>query len=43
MGKDHDFNAINNEEAKRVLSLELPAGSLTAHQTRECPEDEDDR
>jgi hypothetical protein len=33
VGKDHDFKTINEEEAKRVLSLELPAGGLTAHQT----------
>jgi hypothetical protein len=33
IGKDHDFKTINDEEAKRVLSLELSAGSLTARQT----------
>jgi hypothetical protein len=32
IGKDPDFKTINEEEARRVLSLELFAGSLTAHQ-----------
>ena len=41
--KDDDFRTINDEEAKRVLSLELSAGSLAAPQTQKCPEDEDDR